>query len=497
MKKKLPLRIFATCRSLRYFCAMWCCFSSTVLAQTTALDTLFAEEPEPFAAFGFSIAAAPIVGGSVRLLVAAPFEDPEGAAYVLVYDPVTGVTMQEAAFRPPGLAPEYGHAVALYIGADGERVAVVSDVIAEVTSLSDGRVFVYRSEGEEWVEEAVLRGIQKPSKGLPAFGSGVSGTLLESGEELLFIGAANGGDDPTGASREGSAYAFARPPGTPPGPDAWTMEARLLAGDGIEGDRFGATVALLPTPGLPGGHPGDALVLVGADLHPRTDGHDGAVYTFVRDGATGTWAFAEKITSADLQNFDYFGSAVALLPLPDGQPGEALALIGAAGDATGAPRSGSAYAFRREVDAASPSGFRWVEEAKMVPERPGLGLAFGAAAALTADTLASGTPIALGLVGADPSGESGSHPSEVGLYARTVDGTGAATWTRRATYATGADGTATVTIIAGNAGNSCVFKLHCCHRFGHTSWFIAIKWLRFTGINLTEITATCALIATN
>jgi len=407
------------------------CLVGSASAQPTALDTLFAPEPCAFCGFGFSLDAAADEEGTVRLLTNERYRAPDGAAYVLAYDPATGAVTVEDSLGSKSPDGGLGNAVALTHGAD-TPLALLSN---------GGQVALWRRQsGGTWALEALLSGISKPGIGIPQFGSALAGTRLPSGEELVFVGAQNGGDDPTGGSREGSAYAFIRAPGTPPGPDAWAMEARLLAPDGEEGDRFGTAVALLPTPGLPGGHGGDALALVGADRHPRTDGHDGAVYVLARDGASGAWAFAEKITSSDLQNFDYFGSSVALLPLPGGAPGEALALVGATGDATGAPRSGSAYAFRREADASAPSGFRWVEEAKLLPERPGLGLAFGHAVALAADTLASGTPIAVGLVGASPSGETGSHPSEVGFYVRTVGVGGAAVWTRRATLATGAEG---------------------------------------------------------
>src|SRR5690606_6527890 len=117
-----------------------------------------------------------------------------------------------------------------------------------------------------------------------------------------------------------------------------------------------------------------------------------------------------------------------------------LALIGSTGDDDLESQLGAAYAFRREVDATAPSGFRWVEEAKLYPARTGRGLHFGAAVDLAADTLAGGTPVAVALVGADPDGDTGSFPSEAGLFVRTVDAEGAVTWRRAATFATGAEG---------------------------------------------------------
>jgi len=373
--------------------------------------------------------------GRTRTVVSELFRPPFGAAYVLVYD--------EGESRW-AVEDSLGH-VNPNAGRTGLGRLIPSPDGSIVTLVDAGKVAIRRRDpsSSQWVFEALLEGIAKPGKEGASFGSDVAGAWLPSGEELVFIGVQNGGDD-EGAAREGSAYAFVRDPSTPPGPGAWTMEARLLAPDGEEGDRFGTAVALLPTSGLPGGHAGDALALVGADYHPRTDGQDGAVYTLTRDGATGTWTFAEKLTSSDLQDFDHFGAALALLPLPGGAPGEALALIGASQEDERAVQGGAAYAYRREADAAAPSGFRWVEEAKLLPERAGTGLAFGASVALALDTLAAGTPgetpVAVALVGADPDGDTGSFPSEAGLFVRTVDGSGAPVWTRRATYATGAEG---------------------------------------------------------
>ncbi len=367
------------------------------------------------------------------MIVLEKFRPPDGAGYLLEHDAANTSWLVEDSLG--SMNPD---------GGLGSEVNILANSTIPLALLSDaGEVALWRRDpaGGKWEFETLLAGISKPGLGIPRFGSEIEGALLQSGDELVFIGAPNGGDDPTGGVREGSAYAFLRPAGEPPGPNAWMMEARILAPDGEQGDFFGVSVAMLPTPGLSGGDPGDALVLVGASSHPNSTSRTGVVHVLLRDGKTKTWSFETELAAHAGDAFDVFGATAALIALPGGVPGEALALIGAGGDDDLIGNSGAAYAFRREYVAAADT-FRWVEEIKLYPAGVVEGLFFGAGAiALTVDTLASGTPVVLALVGADPDEfqDDQGHPSEANLFVRST-ATGSPVWIRRATYSTGAQG---------------------------------------------------------
>ena len=112
-----------------------------------------------------------------------------------------------------------------------------------------------------------------------------------------------------------------------------TVTTRLTAFDASPDKQFGRRVSV----------DGDTL-LAGA---PADDGSKGAVYLFVRDGAS--WTFRQKLTASD---------AAANAILGD------LIVVGSRGDdsrpTTPLPNSGSVYIFKR-------TGTSWSESAKLLP----------------------------------------------------------------------------------------------------------------------------------
>jgi len=119
-----------------------------------------------------------------------------------------------------------------------------------------------------------------------------------------------------------------------------TITTRLTAFDASPDKQFGRRVSV----------DGDTL-LAGA---PADDGSKGAVYLFVRDGAS--WAFRQKLTASDAAANAFFGSDVAIL-------GD-LIVVGSRGDdsrpTTPLPNSGSVYIFKR-------TGATWSQSAKLLP----------------------------------------------------------------------------------------------------------------------------------
>jgi len=178
------------------------------------------------------------------------------------------------------------------------------------------------------------------------------GAAVALGGDFAVVGAP--GDD-TEEPDAGAAYVFER------FGHGWVQRAKLTAGaDAVEGDRFGAAVALV----------GDTI-LVGAaetDLPGKTNA--GAAYVFRRDGDA--WPPVQRLTADDADALDRFGSAVAA----DSDPvyGD-YAVVGAylAGPLGDSP--GAAYVFQR-------TGDEWLPDERLTALAGSTNDFFGRAAAI-------------------------------------------------------------------------------------------------------------------
>jgi len=206
-----------------------------------------------------------------------------GAAYIHRVDPVTGFWLEEQKIVPADLAPgdRFGASVALEVG-----VAVIGAV---GPGFGAGALYVYRYDPltEAWAFEQKI--LPADLAILDQFAHSVS----TSGERIL---AGAWRDDDQGPD-SGSAYVFARDPGT----GLWSQEAKLVAPDGASGDRFGFAVSLS----------GD-LAIVGASGDDPEGAASGSAYLFARD-PVGGWAFVEKLADEpEGLPGDRFGEAVAI-----------------------------------------------------------------------------------------------------------------------------------------------------------------------------------------
>ena len=96
----------------------------------------------------------------------------------------------------------------------------------------------------------------------------------------------------------------------------------------------------------------------------------GAVFVFDRRD-DGTWEDVQKLTAADGENWDLFGSSVAI-------SGD-TAVIGAYRDDERDDGSGSGYVYTK-------IGGKWIENGKIVPEDDALGVGFGYRVAISGST---------------------------------------------------------------------------------------------------------------
>ena len=172
------------------------------------------------------------------------------------------------------------------------------------------------------------------------------------------------GDDDAG-SQSGAAYVFARVGST------WNEQAKLTAGDAAEGDCFGYSVAISGDTVVMGAYGGDDAGL-----------QSGAAYVFARVG--GTWNEQAKLTAGDAARLDYFGCSVAI-------SGDNV-VVGADHYYLDGVNSGSAYVFARD-------GGTWSQEGKLTANDAAADDLFGWCVAISGDT------VVVGVVGDDDTGE--------------------------------------------------------------------------------------------
>ncbi|MEM7737437.1 MAG: FG-GAP repeat protein [Deinococcota bacterium] len=121
-------------------------------------------------------------------------------------------------------------------------------------------------------------------------------------------------------------------------------------------------------------------VVVGADEHNHNDiNNNGAAYVFERDPGTGSWSQTAKLTASDGDAQDEFGTSLTI-------NGNRL-LVGAPFDDDPDNAGGSVYVFDRTDGTIS-----WTQTAKLTATDASLGNQFGYAVAFTGNTALIGAP---------------------------------------------------------------------------------------------------------
>jgi hypothetical protein len=154
---------------------------------------------------------------------------------------------------------------------------------------------------------------------------------------------------PERASQTGEAFVFRRTG------QSWVEEARLVASDAADDDRFGASVAI----------DGD-VIAIGA---PGAGGNSGAAYLYRKVGTTWTESRVAPTGSDDL-----FGTSVAVA-------GD-IAVIGAPGENA---EAGAAYVFEW-------TGAAWTQRVRLTAPAPQASARFGTSVAAHADWVIVGAP---------------------------------------------------------------------------------------------------------
>jgi hypothetical protein len=216
------------------------------------------------------------------------------------------------------------------------------------------------------------------------------GASLAAWGDTLVVGAPGEDSSATGvngdatsnlAENSGAVYVFRR------SGSAWQLEAYLKASNTGAEDEFGSSVAIhddLLVVGAPG-EDSNATNPTGDQTNDSAPG-SGAAYVFRREGTT--WRAEAYLKPLNTDASDFFGYAVAV-------HGDRVA-VGALFEDGGSPdingpdndsveSSGAAYVFARNDGT-------WAQEAYIKGSSPGVFDQFGTSLALSADTLAVGSP---------------------------------------------------------------------------------------------------------
>ncbi len=164
--------------------------------------------------------------------------------------------------------------------------------------------------------------------------------------DRIIIGADSNDDNGTDS---GSAYFFQKVEGT------WTQLLKVTANDAATSDRFGVSVAI----------DGDNAV-IGADRNDDAGVDSGSAYLYHFDGAS--WSLVLKLLPNDGASGDRFGCSVSINAF--------YALIGANGDDNAGNNSGSAYLFFY-------NGLSWIQSQKLTAPDGAVNDWFGRAVAIS------------------------------------------------------------------------------------------------------------------
>lgn len=325
--------------------------SATVLAQNSKLTASDADADDNF---GYSLA---ISGRTV--LVGAWQNDSlranSGAAYV--FELAADNTWQSTVKLTPDNADFAGDEFGKAVDIDGDYL-VVGAQFDDTVDNDRGAVYIFARTNDA---ERPWQQVAKLTANDSAFRDFFGRTVAISGNYIV-VGAPE--DDDMG-NQSGSAYVFELNTTN----STWQQVAKLTAADGDANDNFGTSVAI------------DAdTVVVGADEHNHNDiNNNGAAYVFERDPSTGSWPQTAKLTAADGDAQDEFGTSLALQ--------DNRLLVGTPFDDDPDNAGGSVYVFDRSE--GTPS---WTQTTKLTATDAHLGNQFGYAVAFTGNTALIGAP---------------------------------------------------------------------------------------------------------
>ena len=257
--------------------------------------------------------------GNTVVVGASQDEDPNGtgAGSAYVFRRINGSWQERAKLAASDGDSDDNFGSSISISGDGNTVVIGADFGRDIDAGEVGSVYVFTQAGGNWQQQAKLAASDGDNG--DRFGSSVD---VSSDGTTAIIGA-DFDEDPNGRAA-GSTYAFTRMSG------GWQEQAKLAAGDGNSGDRFGSSVGV--------SNDGNTAV-IGAFGDENPNGRAaGSAYVFTR--GSGSWEEQAKLTADDGDRNDLFSEV--------GVSGDgSTAIIGAAFDEDPNGRvAGSAYVFK-------------------------------------------------------------------------------------------------------------------------------------------------------
>lgn len=181
-------------------------------------------------------------------------------------------------------------------------------VIGSPNDRATGTVYVYRWNGNNWVEEKILQASDGLSNEL--FGQSVA---INHSADMIVVGA------PMDGLGTGSAYVFTY------NGSSWIEQQNIYANDGLAGDKFGSSVAISE----------NANVILIGEVGPNSSGK---AHVFVKDG--NTWVRVSKLFPSNGTYGDGFGASIAV--------SDSFAIVGSRLDDVDFIDTGSAHIFKKQ-----------------------------------------------------------------------------------------------------------------------------------------------------
>jgi len=269
---------------------------------------------------------------------------------------------------------------------------------------SSGAVYVFVRDGASWSQQAYVKASN--TEGDDLFGSSVA---LSGDGSTMVVSAPNedsgatgiGGDQSDNTTDDnGAVYVFTRN-----GVNVWTQEAYVKASNPESFKWFGHSTTISADGNtMAVGASGDSSNATGIDGDQSDNSADGsgAVYVFVRDGAS--WSQQAYVKASNAEKYDYFGYSIALSAegntLAVGAYFEDSSATGIDGNQNdnSADGSGAVYVFVRD-------GGSWSQQAYVKASNTGAGDEFGESVALSGD----GGALAVGAYREDAAGSSNQN----------------------------------------------------------------------------------------
>ena len=263
-----------------------------------------------------------------RLMVGAAFTNSiTGAVYI--FERQNGSWVETATLTASDGAANDFFGISMTIQGDVAVVGATGETNAR------GSAYIFRFDGQNWIEEAKITGSDAPN-------GAQFGSSMELAGNTLMVGAENNiSNDP------GAVYVFEYD-----GMD-WNETAKITASNGQSGNNFGSALDYK-----------DNLLVVGA-LDSFTV-ERGAIYVYERLGSN--WNELQGIVPNDVANRKRFGLSVAF-------GNNQQILVGSADDST-ASNAGAVYVFDNTFS-QNRGGFQWTQSDKLVGSNISISEFFG------------------------------------------------------------------------------------------------------------------------